>query len=80
MLLQFLQSTPEFAENFTGFTNYLNVITSNWEINASVPNIFGGYSFLVKKSIYNLQNYLVVRDLKDYYAPDDSDHWKPINI
>lgn len=40
-----LQSTPEFAENFTGFTNYLNVVTTNWGTNASVPNIFGGYDF-----------------------------------
>ncbi|MBE4704367.1 sulfatase-like hydrolase/transferase [Spiroplasma platyhelix] len=40
-----LQSNPEMANNFSGFTNYLNVISTNWGTNASVPNIFGGYDF-----------------------------------
>lgn len=40
-----LQSNKEMANNFTGFTNYLNVVTNNWGTNASVPNIFAGYDY-----------------------------------
>ena len=38
----------ELGQEFTGFTNYLNLTTVNHATNASIPNIFGGFAHTPK--------------------------------
>lgn len=61
---------PSYKNDSLWNDNFIHYLTPN--------NGWGGYSFLVKNNIYELKNYLVSNDTKDYYNPDELNHWKKI--